>query len=166
MITQLEYGIHNLRAVYMYYRVTLTEYTLYRFVLIFINSGNFGADSTKFHVDITQSWSLLTNINWFDLVYWWVSYTGFEVWFYVRTIYDAFNPYDAILRNKNCEVTKKGWVSMLYSSPSTFQFILHFQHCWFFLHSKVMTLPACKYLDSTSPQNYFCACTRTKEMQG
>ena len=55
MITQLEYGIRKQRAVYMYYRVILTEYTLYRFVLIFINSGNFGADSTKFHVDITQS---------------------------------------------------------------------------------------------------------------
>ena len=123
MITQLEYGIHNLRAVYMYYRVILTEYTLYRFVAIFVNSRNLVADRTKFHVDITQSWSVLTNIYWFDLLYWWVSHTGFEVWFYVRTIYDAFNPYDAIFRSKNWYVTKKGWVSMLNSSPSKFPFI-------------------------------------------
>ena len=163
MITQLEYGIHNLRAVYMYYRVTLTEYTLYRFVAIFVNSRSLGADSTKFHVDITQSWSVLTNINinWFDQIYWWVSYTGFEVWFYIRTIYGAFNPCDAILRKKDCEVTKKGWVSMLHSSPWKFPFILHFQHCWFF--SPFQNYDFAKYLDSTY-SNYFCGCTRAMEM--
>ena len=53
MITQLEYGIRNLRVVFMYYRVILTEYTLYRFVAIFVYLRNWGPDSTKFNLEYT-----------------------------------------------------------------------------------------------------------------